>query len=297
MTGLYGGVEAGGTKFVCAVGTAPDDLRAETRLPTTGPEETLGRTVGFFQEAIGRHGPLSALGIGSFGPVDVDPASDTFGHVTATPKEGWSHVDVAGRLRRELDMPVGFDTDVNAAALGEGRWGAARGLDTFVYLTVGTGIGGGGVVEGRLLHGLVHPEMGHVRIPHDRERDPYPGRCPFHGNCLEGLASGPAMEERWGRPPEELPPEHGAWELEADYLAHGLVNYTLTLSPERIVVGGGIMKQRRLFPAIRSRVRELLADYVRAPAVREEIDAYIVPPDLGDRSGVLGALELARRAS
>ncbi|MFH1572186.1 MAG: ROK family protein, partial [Gemmatimonadota bacterium] len=188
---LYGAIEAGGTKFVCAVGTSPDDLRAEVRLPTTTPEETLGRVLEFFRQQHVRE-PLAAVGIGSFGPVDPDPASPTFGHVTTTPKPGWAGTDFAGVVRRALAVPVGFDTDVNAAALGEHRWGAARGLDTFVYLTVGTGIGGGGLCDGHLLHGLMHPEMGHVPVRHDRQRDPFEGACPFHGDCLEGLASGPA---------------------------------------------------------------------------------------------------------
>ena len=289
-------VEAGGTKFVCAVGTGPDDLRAVTRFPTTGPDETLGRTLSFFRRQREEGADFQAAGVGSFGPVDVDPSSPTWGHVTTTPKEGWRGTEFAPLLRRELDVPVGFDTDVNAAALGERRWGAARGLDTFLYVTVGTGIGGGGMAGGRLMHGLLHPEMGHMRIPRDREADPYPGRCPFHGDCLEGLATGPAMEERWGRPPEELPVDHPAWELEALYLAHGLCNLALILSPERIVVGGGVMRQRRLFPALREKVRELLGGYLETPEITEEMDRYIVPPGLGDRAGVLGALALGQRA-
>jgi fructokinase len=190
---------------------------------------------------------------------------------------------------------VAFDTDVNGAALGERQWGAARGLDTFVYVTVGTGIGGGGMAGGRLLHGLVHPEMGHMRIPHDLSADPFPGHCPFHRDCLEGLASGPAIEARWGRPARELPPDHPAWGLEAEYLAAMAVNLTTVLSPQRIVLGGGVMEQPQLFPRVRRRVRELLAGYLRSPAILEEIDRYIVPPGLGGRAGVLGALALARR--
>ena len=290
-----GAVEAGGTKFVCAVGTGPDDVRDVTRFPTTGPEETLGRTLDF----LGRHardGALAAVGIGSFGPVDVDPGSPTWGHVSSTPKEGWSDTEFAPRIRRELGVPVGFDTDVNAAALGEGRWGAARGLDTFAYVTVGTGIGGGGMVEGRLLHGLLHPEMGHMRIPREADDD-FPGICPFHGDCLEGLATGPALEARWGRPATQLPDDHPAWDLEARHLAHVLVNLTLVLSPERIVVGGGVMKRRSLYPAVRLEMADLLAGYLRAPEVLEGMDRYVVPPGLGDRAGVLGALALGQRAA
>ncbi|MEN6478132.1 MAG: ROK family protein, partial [Anaerolineales bacterium] len=181
---LYGGIEAGGTKFVCAVGTGPDDVRREVRFKTAPPEEAIAASLAFFREAQASFGPLTAVGIASFGPIDPDPQSPTFGYVTTTPKPGWAHTDFAGQVRRALGVPVGFDTDVNVAALGEHRWGAAQGLDTFIYLTVGTGVGGGGMVNGRLLHGMMHPEMGHIRIPHDRARDPYPGQCTYHGDCF-----------------------------------------------------------------------------------------------------------------
>jgi fructokinase len=193
---VFGGIESGGTKWQCAVGTGPDDVRAAVTIPTTSPEETIARTVEFFRQS----GPVAAIGIGSFGPIDRRPGSPTWGHVTTTPKPGWAHVDLAGEIGRRLALPVAFDTDVNAAALGEHRWGAARGLDTFCYITVGTGIGGGAVVGGRLLHGLLHPEFGHLRIPHDLEEDPFAGSCPYHGDCWEGLASGTALEGRWGAP-------------------------------------------------------------------------------------------------
>jgi fructokinase len=222
MSRLLAGIEAGGTKIVCAVGTGPEDLRAETRFPTTTPEETIDRAVEFFRRAAAAE-PLAAIGIASFGPIDPDPASTSFGFVTSTPKPGWAQVDLAGAVARALGVPFGFDTDVNAAALGEHRWGAARGLDTFVYLTVGTGIGGGAMVGGRLAHGLLHPEMGHLLIPR-RDDDDFPGVCPFHGSCFEGMASGPALEGRWGQPAETLPDDHPAWELEAHYLALGLAN-------------------------------------------------------------------------
>ena len=293
---MWGGIEAGGTKFVCAVGTGPDDLRAETEFPTTTPEETLDRAVSFFR-AQDRGEPLSAVAIASFGPVDPDPNSPTFGHITTTPKPGWSDIDFAGTIRRTLEVPVGFDTDVNVAALGEWRWGAARGLDTFIYVTVGTGIGGGGMAGGRLLHGLLHPEMGHVRIPHDFERDPYPGWCPYHGDCLEGLSNGPAIEERWGQRGETLPPDHPAWALEAHYLALGLANFICVVSPQRIIMGGGVMRQRHLFPLIRAEVRTILNGYIDSPEILEDNDAYIVPPGLGRRSGVLGAIALAQQTA
>ena len=293
---LWGGIEAGGTKFVCAVGTGPDDLRAEERFPTTTPAESIGRAVEFFRRWQ-ENESLAAVGIASFGPVDPDPGSPTFGYITTTPKQGWAHTDFAGAVHRALHVPVGFDTDVNVAALGEHRWGAAQGLDTFVYLTIGTGIGGGGMVNGKLIHGLVHPEMGHVRIPHDRERDPFPGACPYHGDCLEGLASGPALEARWGQRGETLPADHPAWVLEAEYLALGLVNIICVLSPQRIVMGGGVMEQRHLFPLVRGRVRDLLNGYLQVAEILERIDETIVPPGLGNRSGVLGALALAQQAA
>lgn len=294
---VWGGIEAGGTKFVCAVGTGPGNLHAEIDFPTGTPEETLHRAIEFFREQCRRGEALAAVGIGSFGPLDPDPASPTFGYVTSTPKPGWSHTNFAGPIRRALGVPVGFDTDVNAAALGEHRWGAAQGLDSFIYLTVGTGIGGGGMVNGQLLHGLTHPEMGHIRVPHDWDADPYAGCCPYHGDCLEGLASGPALEGRWGQPGEALPPDHPAWELQTHYLALALVNYICILSPQRIILGGGVMQQPHLFPPLRRRVQEELHGYIQAPAILEQIDEYIVPPALGNRAGVLGAIALAQRAA
>jgi len=291
---VYGGIEAGGTKFVCAVGSEPHDIRAESRFPTTTAEETIERAVAFFREQQGiSEDRIAAVGIGSFGPVDPNPDSPTYGWITSTPKPGWARTDLAGILGRELDLPIAFDTDVNAAALGEWRWGAARGLDTFIYLTVGTGIGGGGMVNGKLIHGLIHPEMGHVRIPHDWEIDPYAGNCLYHGDCLEGLAAGPAIEERWGQRAETLPADHPAWELEAHYLALGLVNFICTMSPQRIIMGGGVMGGPRLFPLIRQNVPKLLNRYLVSPAILERIDEYIVPPALGKQAGVLGAIALA----
>jgi fructokinase len=292
---LYGGVEGGGTKFVCIIGRGPDDIVAEARIPTTTPEATLSQTVDFFRAESAKRGRLAAVGVGSFGPVDLREGSATWGFITTTPKSGWEQTDVAGRLMKDLGVPVAFDTDVNAAAIGEARWGAARGLDTFVYLTVGTGIGGGGLLGGQPMHGLVHPEIGHMLLPQDRSLDPFPGVCPFHGGCLEGLASGPALLARWGQPAESLPADHPAWALEARYLGLALVNLVCTLSPQRIVLGGGVMEQAQLFPLIRNVVARLLNGYIRATEIVDAIDAYIVPPGLGDRSGRLGALAMAER--
>lgn len=293
---LWGGIEAGGTKFVCAVGTGPKDVRAETRFPTTTPTETIGRAIEFFRQQSLIYGDLLGVGIASFGPVDPNPNSPTFGYITSTPKPGWAHTDFAGAMRSALGVAVGFDTDVNVAALGEHRWGAAQKLDTFIYVTVGTGIGGGGMVNGRLIHGLLHPEMGHIYVPHDRASDPYPGWCPYHGDCLEGLANGPAIEGRWGQRGETLPRDHPAWFLEAHYLALGMATLICTWSPQRIVMGGGVMRQAHLFPLIRAEVQKLLHGYVDHEAVAERIDQYIVPAKLGDRAGVLGAMALAELA-
>ncbi len=291
--GLFGGMEAGGTKCSCMIGSGPQDIRAEISIPTTSPTETIGRIVGFFkQQASGLR--LSAVGVGSFGPLDLDPASPTFGYITTTPKPGWAHTNIAGILQEALGLPVVLDTDVNCAAYGEYRWGAARGLDPVVYVTVGTGIGGGVVSCGHPLHGLIHPEVGHLLIPHDRDRDPFPGYCPYHGDCLEGLAAGPALEQRWGQRGETLPDDHPAWELEAHYIALGLANLILTYSPRRIVVGGGVMQRSRLFPTVRGEVKRLLNGYLQSPLIIQDIDRYIVPPALGSRSGVLGAIALAR---
>ena len=281
---LFGGIEAGGTKFVCGFGTGPEGLTT-ARFPTTTPGETLDRVIAFLKKEAG--GSLRAVGIGSFGPVDLDRKSATYGYITSTPKPGWANCNLAGAVEQALGVPVGFDTDVNAAALGEAEWGAGQGLSDLLYLTVGTGIGGGAIVGGRVMHGLLHPEMGHIRIPHDAIGDPYPGICPFHRDCLEGLASGPAMQERWGKPAEQLPPDHPAWALEAHYLALAVANFALTLSPQRIILGGGVM-QPHLFAPIRAEFLRLLNGYLRQP------EGYIVPPKLGGKAGILGALVLAQ---
>jgi fructokinase len=291
---IFGGIEAGGTKFVCAIGTSPEDIREEIRFPTTTPAETLGRAIDFFRQQQEK-AQLAAIGIGSFGPLDPGQASPTYGFITSTPKPGWTDTDIVGPIKQALGIPVGFDTDVNVAALGEFRWGAAQGLDTFIYLTVGTGIGGGGMVNGQLLHGLIHPEMGHIHIPHDWNKDPYPGNCPYHGDCFEGLACGPALESRWGQKAETLPVDHPAWSLEAHYLALALLNFACTISPQRMVLGGGVMSQAELFPVVRREFKEILNGYIVAPEIFDHIESYIVPPGLGNRSGVLGAMALAQQ--
>lgn len=299
MESLYGAIEAGGTKFVCAVGNHPDDLKNETNqteFETTTPVETIDQAIKFFKEQEQRYGkPLSAIGIGSFGPIDLNRDSDTYGYITSTPKPNWANTDFVGVIKREFNIPIGFDTDVNAAALGEHVWGAVQGLSDFIYLTIGTGIGGGGMVNGKLMHGLIHPEMGHIFIPRD-PKDGYEGKCWFHQHrCLEGLASGPAISERWKvESATLLEATHEAWDLEAHYLALGLVNYICTLSPQRIILGGGVMAQEQLLPLIHNKVKAMLNGYIQAAEIVDNIQHYIVLPGRGNRAGVIGALELAR---
>lgn len=290
MSELYGGVETGGTWCVCALGRGRDEIVAEAQFPTTEPEPTLARIIEFFSS----HPGARAIGIGAFGPVDLNPGSPTWGYVTTTPKPGWQHVSVGAEIRDQLGLPVAFETDVNAAALAEQRWGAGRGARSVCYLTVGTGIGAGLVIDGRPWHGLVHPEAGHMRIPHDWGRDPFAGSCPVHGDCWEGLAAGPSMAARWAEPPETLDSDHPGWSLEADYLALGILNLTLVVSPERVVTGGGVLERSGLLQMIRSRLPALLAGYLDPPELGARIDRYLVAPELGDRAGVIGAIVLAQ---
>lgn len=294
--GYFGGVEAGGTKFVCIVTDERAKILAETRFPTTQPDETLQKTVDFFQHWMAEQRlSLEAIGVACFGPVDLTPGSGNFGSITSTPKPGWKNTPVAPVIEKALGVSVSFDTDVNGAALGEGRWGAAQGLSDFLYLTIGTGVGGGAICAGKPLHGLVHPEMGHIHLPHDRQVDPFEGNCPFHKDCFEGLASGPALNRRWGTPAEKLSPDHPAWELEAHYIALALSDLICTLSPQRIILGGGVMSQSQLFPLIRKKVLALLNGYVQSDTLLSAIDHYIVPPALGGQAGSLGAVALAMR--
>jgi len=291
---LYGAIEAGGTKFVCAVGSGPAELKAQARFPTTSPEESLARCIEFFRS----QPKVDALGIGCFGPLELRRGAPRYGHVTTTPKHGWTNADIVGPLREALSVPVGFDTDVNAAVLGEARWGAAQNLDSAIYVTIGTGIGGGALVGGQLVHGLLHPEMGHLLLPREPDDLAFAGHCPFHGGrCWEGLASGPALERRYGQPAETLTMEHPAWDLEARYIASALTSLVLVLSPQRLILGGGVMQRSALFPLIRTRLRRSLAGYVQADALNEGMDEYVVPPLLGAQSGIAGAIALAERAA
>ncbi|TYP71886.1 ROK family protein [Paenibacillus methanolicus] len=287
---LLGAIEGGGTKFVCGIGTSDGQIVERVSIPTTTPEATLDEAMSFFSNK-----GIAALGIGTFGPIDVNPQSPAYGSVTSTPKPHWSGYRMLDHVKRFLDIPVGFDTDVNAAALGESVWGAAKGLRNCLYMTVGTGIGVGAIVEGNLVHGLLHPEMGHIVVKRHL-LDSYAGNCPFHGDCLEGMASGPAVEKRWERKANELEASHTAWELESYYIGQALANYILTLSPEIIILGGGIMNQAHLFPRIREQVKSHLNRYVQHPVFSTDLETYIVPPALAGNAGLCGALALAKEA-
>ncbi len=289
---LFGGIEAGGTKFNCVLGRSPAEILERASFPTTHPEETLGAAIRFFEQAQARHGAIASLGVACFGPVDLTLGSPTFGFITDTPKPHWSNTDVVGTLSRALGVRVAFDTDVNGSALGEGSLGAAQGLDDYVYVTIGTGVGAGIVVNGQPVKGAMHPEVGHMLLPHDWQRDPFPGACPFHGDCLEGLAAGPAIEKRWGRKADTLPEEHEAWDIQADYLAALCWNLTVCYSPQRIILGGGVMKQSHLFPRIHDRFRRHTNGYPCGEAARSPQD-YIVAPQLGGHAGEAGALLMA----
>lgn len=286
-----GAIEAGGTKFICGVGNEQGEILERISFPTEAPESTLEQAVAFFRDK-----GVEAIGIGSFGPIDLDHSSPTYGRVTTTPKPGWAGFDFVGYMKRFFPVPVGFDTDVNAAVFGEAKWGAAQGLDSCVYYTIGTGVGVGVYAEGKLVHGLVHPEGGHV-LTRRHPEDPFKGGCPFHGDCLEGMASGPAIEKRWGVKGSELPDDHQAWEMEAFYLAQALSGVILLLSPKKVILGGGVMHQKQLFPLVRKLVARNLNGYVVAPDILDEMDNYIVPPGLGDNAGLCGALGLGIAAA
>ncbi len=287
---LIGGIEAGGTKMVCAVGDENGKILDRKSFPTRQPEETFADMISYFKEW-----EIKALGIGCFGPVDLNKNSKTYGYITSTPKPGWADCDVVGTFQEALGVPVGFDTDVNGAILGEVTWGAAQGAESAIYITIGTGVGVGVYVNGKLLHGLVHPEAGHILLER-HPKDTYKGRCPYHSNCMESLASGPAIEERWGKKAFELADKSEVWELEAYYIASAVANYILTYSPQKIILWGGVMHQEQLFAMVRKQVRQLLNGYVANPVILEKMDEYIVKPQLGEDPGILGAIKLGLNA-
>ncbi|HOU00518.1 MAG TPA: ROK family protein [Anaerolineaceae bacterium] len=289
---MFGGIEAGGTKFICALTSEPPRLEHQVTFSTTDPSSTLEQVRLFFEPFI-QQGMVASIGLAAFGPVEVNPFSPTYGYITATPKPGWRDTNILGELQRHLGVPFVFHLDVSGSAIGEHTWGASRGIDPSLYLTVGTGIGGAYLLNGAPLSGLAAVEMGHIRIPHDRLKDPFEGSCPYHRDCFEGLAAGPAITARFGKRGEDLTDEDPFWLLEVEYIASALTNLILTLSPRIIVLGGGIMQRSFLYPLIRSRVTELLNGYVREDAILSGMDDYIIPPALGRYSGVLGAIAMA----
>ena len=286
---ILGALEAGGTKMVCAIGDENGNIFEQVSIPTEIPEITMPKMISYFKEK-----GIEALGIGCFGPIDPDPDSDTYGYITSTPKLAWANYNIVGAFRDALECPVGFDTDVNGSVLGEVTFGQAKGKKCVVYVTIGTGVGAGIYIEGKLLHGMLHPEAGHILMK-KRADDTYGGKCPYHKTCMEGLAAGPAIEERWGKKAIELKDNQAVWDLEAYYIAQALANYILILSPDMIILGGGVMHQEQLFPLIRKYVTEMLNGYIKTEELAD-LDHYIVPASLHDDQGIMGCLELARRS-
>lgn len=290
----YIGIEAGGTKFICALGDEKGNILKRVRIQTSVPEKTLPQVFDFIEQ---QAESIAAIGIACFGPLELDKQSPQYGYITSTPKLPWVNFDMVGAFKKKFSIPIGFDTDVNTAALGEYHFGAAKNIDHFIYTTVGTGIGTGAIVSGQILHGAMHLEAGHMLIPHDFAKDPFQGVCPYHQDCLEGLASGPAMKARWlVQSALDLPKDHEAWDLEADYLAIACMNFILTLSPKKIILGGGVMKQTQLFPKIRQRLNERLQGYIKHAAIIDNLETFISPTGLGENSGICGTIALANLA-
>ncbi|MEE3398903.1 MAG: ROK family protein [Eubacterium sp.] len=283
---LYGALEAGGTKMICAVGDEKGNIIDEVTIPTTVPNETIPEIIRYFKGK-----DIEALGIACFGPLDLDKSSPTYGNILKTPKLAWTDLEIYSVLKDELEVPVNIDTDVAGSLLGEATWGSAKGISDALYITIGTGIGGGILANGEILHGMLHPELGHMLLSR-HESDSFEGICPFHKNCFEGLASGPSIEARWGKPAEELADKVEVWNLESYYIAQALTNIILTICPKKIILGGGVMNQEQLFPMIRMKVRSNISGYITTKEL-EDIDNYIVPAGLGGKQGIMGALKLA----
>lgn len=282
---LVGAIEAGGTKFVCAIGNESNEIIERVSFPTTTPEETLAHVFEFFDQY-----ELASIGIGSFGPIDINEKSETYGYVLSTPKLAWKDFDFLGAMRERYDIPMGWTTDVNAAALGESEKGAAAGLNNVMYITIGTGVGAGAIVNGQLLEGIGHPEMGHLLVkPH--QDDHYDGFCPYHGNCLEGMAAGPSINGRLDMAGKDVDPDHQVWDFMANYIGQALVAYTVILRPERIILGGGVMHAPKMLDKVKEAFDALLGNYVDVP----ELDSYLVKPGLGDNAGITGAILLANQ--
>ena len=286
----YGSLEAGGTKMVCAIGDEQGNILERVSIPTREPETTMPAIIDFFKNK-----GICALGIGCFGPIDLDKKSETYGYITTTPKLAWRNYDIVGACKKELGVPVGFDTDVNGSALGEATWGCTKDLDNSIYITVGTGIGVGVIIDKKPYHGMIHPEGGHIFLARHPQDPMERGVCPYHELCLEGLASGPSIQARWGKPGVELADRKEVWELEAYYLAQAICSYIMILSPERIIVGGGVAHQEQMMPLIRAEVLRQMGGYITAKGM-QDLDNYIVLPSLNDDQGILGALKLAMDA-
>lgn len=286
---IYGGIEAGGTKMICVIGDENGKILDRMQIPTKTPEETMPIMIDYFKGK-----DIKALGIACFGPIDLNRDSKTYGYITSTPKLAWKNYDIVGAFKKELGVPIGFDTDVNGSLLGEITWGCAKGLTDALYLTIGTGVGGGVMAGGKLLHGMLHPELGHIKMA-VADGDTYKGKCPYHGSCFEGMAAGPAIEDRWGKKAVELADDDKVWDLESTYIAQALCTYILTLSPQIIILGGGVMHQEQLFPLIRKKVLEQLNGYIVTKELKD-IDNYIVPASLNDDQGIMGSIKLAMDA-
>lgn len=287
---IIGAIEAGGTKMVCGIGNENGDVIDRVSIPTTSPDETFALMIDYFKKY-----DIEAMGIGSFGPLDLAPESPTYGYITATPKPGWNNTDFVGTFKNAFNVPVGFDTDVNGAVLGEVTYGAAKGAKSAIYITIGTGVGVGVYYEGKLFHGLVHPEAGHILLMR-HPGDTYKGKCPFHANCMEGLASGPALMERWGKPAIELSDRKEVWEMESYYIAQAISNYVLCYSPEKIILWGGVMHQEQMFDMVRGKVKEMLGGYVASKVFDGDLSDYIIAPGLGEDPGIKGAIKLGLMA-
>ncbi len=286
----FGALEAGGTKMVCAVGLEDGTILEQVSIPTRTPEETIPDIIAYFQDK-----DIASLGIGSFGPVDVNKHSETYGHILDTPKLAWRGYDLVGTIQKALKVPIELDTDVNGSCLGEMTFGCAKNLNNVIYITIGTGVGVGIGIDGKLVHGMLHPEAGHIMLRQHPE-DTFEGWCPYHGTCLEGMAAGPAIEKRWGRKAIELTDDERVWEIEAYYIAQALMNYIMTLSPQKIILGGGVMHQEQLFPLVRQKTIEMVNGYINTKEL-QDIDNYIVPASLHDDQGIMGAIQLAKWAA
>lgn len=287
-----GAIEAGGTKMVAGIGTEDGKLLDRISIPTTDPETTFGALIGYFDKAKDSGTPIAAIGIGSFGPVDLNKNSKTYGFITSTPKPGWANTDFAGYFESKLGVPVGFDTDVNGAVLGEVTYGTSQEATCAIYITIGTGVGVGVYYEGKLIHGMMHPEAGHILLM-KHPKDNFEGSCPFHGNCFEGLAAGPSIQKRWGKPGVELADNKLVWEIESFYIAQAIADYICVYSPDKIILWGGVMHQEQMFSMVRKQVKEILNGYISTDVIMNtDLSDYIIPPSLGENPGILGALKL-----